>query len=148
MLRTLGVSEFRPTMDIDLLGRINNESNEVLEQIRRILLTQVEPDGLDFDLESLRSEDISEDADYTGLRILGKATLSGATIRMQIDIGFGDLVYPYPELGRLPVLLPFPEPVLYCYSKESVIAEKFQVMVQLGTINSRIMYISSVSVAK
>jgi hypothetical protein len=36
-----------------------------------------------------------------------------------------------------PVLLGFPAPVLPAYSRESVVAEKFQAMVMLGIANSR-----------
>ena len=37
----------------------------------------------------------------------------------------------------LPVLLDFPVPRLRCYSRESAIAEKFEAMVRLGELNSR-----------
>ncbi len=56
---------------------------------------------------------------------------------MQIDIGFGDIVYPEPEESDLPAILGFPAPRLLCYSKESTIAEKFEAMVKLGVLNSR-----------
>ena len=56
---------------------------------------------------------------------------------MQIDIGFGDVVYPKPEISELPGMLDFPAPQLLCYSRESAIAEKFEAMVALGSLNSR-----------
>ncbi len=56
---------------------------------------------------------------------------------MQIDIGFGDIVYPGPEEADLPVMLDSPAPRLLCYSRESSIAEKFEAMVKLGFLNSR-----------
>ena len=56
---------------------------------------------------------------------------------MQVDIGFGDIIYPGPEETDLPVMLDFPAPRLLCYSRESVIAEKFEAMVKLGILNSR-----------
>ncbi|MCG8342714.1 MAG: nucleotidyl transferase AbiEii/AbiGii toxin family protein [Chlorobiales bacterium] len=54
-----------------------------------------------------------------------------------MDLGFGDRVYPDPSRHILPSLLDFPEAKLYCYSRESVIAEKFEAMIKLGTLNSR-----------
>lgn len=56
---------------------------------------------------------------------------------MQIDIGFGDIVYPGPTNTELPSMLDFPKAHLLCYSRESAIAEKFQAMVYLGDANSR-----------
>jgi hypothetical protein len=56
---------------------------------------------------------------------------------MQIDIGFGDIIYPGPEESDLPTMLDFPAPRLLCYSRESAIAEKFEAMVKLGILNSR-----------
>lgn len=56
---------------------------------------------------------------------------------MQVDIGFGDIIYPRPEISDLPVMLEAPAPRLLCYSRESAIAEKFEAMVKLGIWNSR-----------
>ena len=56
---------------------------------------------------------------------------------MQIDVGFGDVVFPSIEILTLPAILDFPAPKLLCYSKESVIAEKFEAMLKLGELNSR-----------
>lgn len=56
---------------------------------------------------------------------------------MQIDIGLGDIIYPSPEASDLPVMLDFPAPRLLCYSRESAIAVKFEVIVKLGVLNSR-----------
>ena len=56
---------------------------------------------------------------------------------MQLDVGFGDIVYPSPEKLELPSMLGFPASRLLCYSRESSIAEKFEAMVKLGILNSR-----------
>ena len=50
-------------------------------------------------------------------------------LRRRGDAGGGRVTYP--------VLLDFPAPVLPAYSRESVVAEKFQAMVMLGIANSR-----------
>jgi hypothetical protein len=52
-------------------------------------------------------------------------------------VGFGDPITPGPSAVRLPTILDFPPPELQGYSRESTIAEKAQIMVRLGLINSR-----------
>lgn len=65
------------------------------------------------------------------------ASLDGARVTMQIDVGFGDKVDPAPAELPFPVLLPLGAPVVRAYPPEAVIAEKFQAMVVLGIANSR-----------
>ena len=125
MLRVWQSPEFRPTMDIDMLGKTNSDENSIVAQIRDILAVNVNDDGLSFDADSILTERISEDAEYGGIRIRFRATLGTARINMQIDIGFGDVVYPEPEVMDIPTILDFPAPKLLCYSRESSIAEKF-----------------------
>ncbi len=137
MLRIWDSPEIRPTMDIDMLGMTSNKESEIIKQVRDILAADVEPDGLFFDTDSIKSERITEDADYEGIRIRFHGSLEKAIIHMQIDIGFGDAVHPGPEMHELPTLLDFPAPRLNCYSRESSIAEKLEAMVKLGVLNSR-----------
>jgi hypothetical protein len=47
-------------------------------------------DGIVFDLAGIQGERIKEDAEYEGVRVRVPASLDGARISMQIDIGFGD----------------------------------------------------------
>ena len=137
MLRAWNSPEFRSTMDIDMLGKTGKEQTNIIEQICDILAVVVDPDGLVFDPESIRTERITEDADYEGIRVRFSGLLGTARISMQIDIGFGDIVYPGPEMVELPSMLDFPAPSLLCYSRESAIAEKFEAMIKLGHLNSR-----------
>jgi len=137
MLRVWNSPKFRPTMDIDLLGRTSNKETHIISQIKEILTIEVDSDGLDFLIDSVQSEPITEEAGYTGLRVRFKGYLDTARINMQLDIGFGDVVLPEPVRLPFPVLLDLPSPILLCYSKESAIAEKFHAIVTLGMINSR-----------
>jgi len=127
----------RPTMDIDLLGRTSNRPEDVVDVIREIIAVEVEADGLVYDPASVRAERITEDAEYDGIRIRFEARLGTATAFMQIDIGFGDAVYPEPVAAELPTILGDRAPRLLCYSRESVIAEKLEAMVRHGELNSR-----------
>lgn len=137
MLRVWQSPELRPTMDIDFLGKTSNEETAITAQVRDILAVEVETDGLIFDPVSIRTERINEDSDYEGIRVLFQGTLDSARIHMQIDIGFGDVIFPEPQKFDLPTLLDSPAPQLLCYSRESAIAEKLEAMVKLGELNSR-----------
>jgi len=137
MLRVWRSPEVRPTMDIDMLGRTSRGEADIALQIQDILTVDVETDGLAFDPASIQTERITEDADYEGIRIRFLGALGSARINMQVDIGFGDIVYPEPEKSDLPTMLDSPAPRLLCYSRESSIAEKFEAMVKLGMLNSR-----------
>ena len=90
-----------------------------------------------FSAQSVRGDTIKEDQEYEGLRLNLDCRLENARIPIQIDIGFGDVVTPAAAEVTYPVLLDFPAPVLPAYSRESVVAEKFQAMVMLGIANSR-----------
>jgi len=64
--------------------------------------------------------------------------LGKARIPLQIDVGFGDAVTPPPQEIDFPTMLDFPAPSLRAYRPETVIAEKFHAMVDLGLRNTRI----------
>ena len=72
------------------------------------------------------------------MRITGQSSLDSAKITFQVDIGFGDAVFPGAEVATVPSFLDLPEPELNVYPVYTVIAEKFQAMVMLGIANSRI----------
>ena len=56
---------------------------------------------------------------------------------MQLDVGFGDIVVPAAVPTIYPTILDLPAPHLLAYSRETAIAEKFEAMVKLGELNSR-----------
>jgi hypothetical protein len=68
---------------------------------------------------------------------LSEGNLGSIRLLIQIDIGFGDVIVPKPSRVSYPVLLDFPAPILNGYTMESTIAEKFQAMVKLGLLSSR-----------
>ena len=127
----------RPTMDVDLLGRIDNSLDVVISIIKDIVGLDVEADGMSFNSETVTAVRILEDAEYKGVRVRVQGNLGNARVSLQIDIGFGDVIVPGPDKVVYPVLLGFPPPELYGYSMESTIAEKFQAMAKRGSLNSR-----------
>lgn len=138
MFTAWGGPASRPTRDIDLLGRMSNAIDDVTAVIKDVCGQSVEPDGLDFDGESIRGETIREDADYAGVRVIFSARLETAKVPMQIDMGFGDIVTPAASLTTYPTLLDSPVPLLLGYPRETVVAEKLEAMVKLGMLNSRL----------
>jgi predicted nucleotidyltransferase component of viral defense system len=127
----------RPTKDLDLLGRgLSSTITEVEALIREICEIR-QADGIVFDDESIEVSRIKEEDEHDGVRVKFQAELAGARIPMQVDIGFGDAVYPEPELASFPVLLPMEAPLIRAYPREATIAEKFHTMVLLDIRNSR-----------
>jgi len=137
LLRVWQAPEWRPTMDIDLLGMTSNDQVRIAAQIQEILAVAVQADGLVFDANSIQTRRITESADYEGVRVRFLGALDSARIDMQIDIGFGDAVYPAPVEFELPAMLDAPAPRLLCYSRESAIAEKLDTMLKHAELNSR-----------
>ena len=127
----------RPTMDIDLLGNIDNSIDLIVAVFKEACQTEVEKDGIVFHKDTVTATRITEDADYEGIRVLLRGNLSSIRLSLQIDIGFGDVIIPKPGRIKYPVLLDFPPPELNGYTIESTVAEKFQAMVRLGLLNSR-----------
>lgn len=138
LLRVWNSPMQRPTMDIDLLGKVSSQPADIIQVFREILTVEVAADGLVFDPESFRADRITEDAEYDGVRVRFDARLGTAKVFMQVDIGFGDVVYPAPAPAELPTTLGDPPPRLLCYGRESVIAEKLEAMARHGELNSRL----------
>jgi hypothetical protein len=127
----------RPTMDIDLLGKIDNRLEVISAAIKEACLMDVEADGISFNAETVEAVRITEDAEYEGVRVRVQGGLGNARVSIQIDIGFGDVIVPNPSTVSYPAILDFPTPIFKGYTMESTIAEKFQAMVKLGVLNSR-----------
>jgi hypothetical protein len=128
----------RPTRDADFLGYGDSSVEALVDVVREVCEQAVEPDGLAFDVGSVVGKRIREGEQYEGVRIRFTVRLGQARVVMQADVGFGDVVVPGPELIELPAMLPdFPSPRLRSYTRESVVAEKFEAMVSLGAINTR-----------
>jgi len=138
MLSAWGVSLTRSTKDIDFLGRVDNDVDNIVALMKDVSRQEVEPDGLDFDPASVTGEQIADEAEYGGVRVRFRGQLGTARVSMQIDVGFGDAVVPGPVTSEYPTILDLPAPMIRGYTRESVIAEKFHTMALRGLLNSRI----------
>ncbi len=127
----------RATRDIDLLGSGNASESHIREVFAEVIALDVEDDGLELDVDSMNVGPIRDGQEYAGLRVVLNARLTSAQLRLQIDIGFGDVITPAAVTLEVPTLLDQPAPRLRVYPKETVIAEKLEALVQLGIANSR-----------
>ena len=128
----------RTTRDIDFLGRATSNDMEEIRKVVSAIAKIDNADGVQFDDGSVSVEPITEDADYHGVRVKLEARLTAARKVLQLDVGFGDVVVAGPVEMDFPVLLDDQErPHLVVYSRESAIAEKFEALVSLNLLTSR-----------
>ena len=127
---------YRSTRDLDLLAFGPNGDSAVRGVVESICGVQYFEDGLTFDVDSLIVSPIREGQLYEGRRVRLRAFLNRTRATVLVDIAFGDAVSP--ERVTMPTLIEdLPAPDLLAYPLVSVIAEKFEAMVQLGIRNSR-----------
>ncbi len=137
MLRVWHAPTSRPTMDVDLLGTVENSVENLERIVRECCSIEIE-DGVVFRPETVVSREIRKNAEYRGVRVNLHGLLGTIRLNVQIDFGFGDTVVPSPVEISLPQILDFGSPELLGYTPESAIAEKFQAMVELDLTNTRI----------
>lgn len=127
----------RPTRDMDLLGFGLAEEPYLIEAFAELCELDVD-DGIRFDAQSIRAEEIRKEANYAGIRVTLLGWVDGARCQVQVDVGYGDAVTPGPEAVEYPVMLDeFPAPKLRVYPRYTVVAEKLEALISLGVANSR-----------
>ena len=127
----------RPTKDIDLLG-FSDQREEALLQDLLVAASTVEiDDGLTFDRSSIDVAPIANRTEHGGIRGHILTYLGSARTRIQIDMGFGDVITGGPVERVYRTLLGNRSFSIQTYSDESVAAEKIEALVSLGIINSR-----------
>ncbi len=137
MFSIWNLSSSRPTRDIDFLGITTNTPENIHKIITNICKISCIEDGVRFLDETIQCESIQEQNEYTGVRATFLAELDKARIKMQIDIGFGDIIHPEPMDFKYPTLLDMQSPVIRGYTTETLISEKLHTMFRRGAGNSR-----------
>ncbi len=127
----------RATMDLDLLGFGNPDPEHLAHVFKEICDVTIEDDGLLFDRNSIEVALIREESIYHGVRAIIRVQLGVMPIRLQVDVGFGDVIVPEPKPSEFPCLLAKRGLMVNAYLPETVIAEKFNAIVVLGMANSR-----------
>ncbi|TVR69896.1 MAG: nucleotidyl transferase AbiEii/AbiGii toxin family protein [Marinilabiliales bacterium] len=128
----------RYTLDIDFsLQQMRYNVQNVVKAMRYIC-SVTDNDGVIFDSSGITANEIKENDPYGGLRVFVTAHLDTIQQRLQVDIGFGDIIYPDPVKIFFPVLLDSQaSPLINAYTIETIIAEKFHSMIDLADLNSR-----------
>ena len=129
----------RPTIDVDFMAERISRDRELLTKVfQEILGIACDEDGVTFDTKSITLEPITVEKKYPGTRFFFTAHMDSIVHKMSVDIGFGDVVTPYPASIDFPLLLPnIPSVNLQAYSLETVVAEKFHTMIDRDEYNSR-----------
>jgi hypothetical protein len=116
----------------------SNAIADLIHIVRAICGTPVEPDGVIFDPASVVGERIMNNALLQGVGVKCLAILGTAQITVPLDVSYGNVITPAAIDILFPTLLGAPEPRLRAYPFETVIAEKLQALVFLGSINDRL----------
>ncbi len=128
----------RPTLDLDLLSmKIRLDKARFAGIFIEICDFQYPGDGVLYDTGKITVAEIMEQRRYAGLQIKVPVSLGNMRQVMKVDIGFGDVVTPPPNVMTYPTLLDMEAPEIKAYSTETVIAEKFEAMIDLSESNSR-----------
>ena len=131
----------RPTRDMDFLGdHISRDKENIKRIMLEICSIACEEDGVTFDCgeDDIWLEDITVEKEYNGTCVHMTVHMDTIVQQFSIDVGFGDVIVPQPAHLDYPLLIDgLPAVNVEAYSLETVVAEKFQTMIDRGTINSR-----------
>ena len=131
----------RPTRDMDFLGdHISRDKENIKRIMQEICNIACEEDGVTFECgeDDILLEDITIEKEYNGTRVHMTAHMDTIVQPFSVDVGFGDVIVPQPAQLDYPLLIEgLPAVNVEAYSLETVVAEKFQTMIDRGTINSR-----------
>ena len=137
LFRIWTAADVRPTRDLDILGYGEMTLEDAESIIKDLCAFEFSGDGIRFREETVKSSFIRRESDYGGIRVKLIAQIAKARLPMQIDIGFGDVVTPPALEVEYPTLLDMPAPKIRAYPPETAVAEKFQILVDFGIVNSR-----------
>lgn len=127
----------RITRDLDLLGFGGCEAADLVAVFRDLCTAVRDDDGLFFDAASVVGELIRAEELYSGVRVSFLGKIGGSRIPMQVDVAFGDSLAAPPVEIAFPSLLGMHPPLLRAYRMETTVAEKFDALLSLGILNSR-----------
>lgn len=125
----------RPTLDTDfLLSRPMD--GPTLGQTIATIAAIPDDDQVVFDIPALRLDPMQEALRHSGFRVRLPAALGVGALLFRADVGCSDVISPGPQRVRFDALLAPPISMLGS-TMVTVIAEKYDAMVQLGIANTR-----------
>lgn len=126
----------RFTRDVDFLAFGDDDEPTLIKEFTDILNIPAD-DGLIFDTADITAAPIRDDQVYGGMRLRTTAHLKKTEIPITIDLGFGDAIGDPEFEVDYGSLLDLPSANIRAYSPATVMAEKFQAIVALGIVYSR-----------
>ena len=127
----------RPTEDIDLAARDLPNTLPAVVSVFEHLCVVPYPDGLTFEPATITVRVINETLEYPGVSLLVRVALGRSRVALQLDVSFGNAITPEPTSMAFPALL-ISDPVrVRVYPLETVIAEKFAALVEIGEATTR-----------
>ena len=124
----------RSTMDIDLKLIGNGLSND---ELYKIFIEICSNNDKSIILKVLGVSDITAETKYGGKTVKIEAKFYNVKKIFGIDIGFGDVITPYPKNYNYYLKIKDSECDLLSYPIETCIAEKFETLISKGINNSR-----------
>ena len=125
----------RTTMDMDTCIKGINLTNEQLYKVLKEILNIDVGDNVSFEIKN--SEPIREEDYYGGLRYNIIAKFDNIKVNLSIDIATGDLIIPREIEYDYKMIFEDRSLKIMTYNIESIIAEKFQTVINRGILNSR-----------
>ncbi|MBR3617390.1 MAG: nucleotidyl transferase AbiEii/AbiGii toxin family protein [Acholeplasmatales bacterium] len=133
-LQSIGGINSRSTMDIDLKLIGNGLSND---ELYKIFIEICSNNDNSIILKVLGVSDITAETKYGGKTVKIEAKFYNVKKIFGIDIGFGDVITPYPKNYNYYLKIKDSECELLSYPIETCIAEKFETLISKGINNSR-----------
>jgi hypothetical protein len=126
----------RPTRDADSNAISADTTPAHLAQVICDVASVAVDDGVTFDLNSINIAEIRDDAEYPGMRLRVKVTISTWQGTVSWDVSTGDPIIPAPRKVTLDRILG--EPItLIGYAPESTVAEKGVTILERGITSTR-----------
>lgn len=125
----------RATMDIEATVRALTLTKENAVNVIEDIIGMELPDGIRFRVTKV--EDIMEEHDYPGIRLMMETTLDKMRQAIKIDISTGDVITP--DAVEYDYRLMFEDRAisLWTYNLETLLAEKLETIMARSTANTR-----------
>lgn len=130
----VGISQ-RSTMDIDTLIRNENLSAEDARKIISEIIDIDLGDEMTFSIKAV--ENIMDEMEYPGIRVLLDSQMEKMMIPLKIDISTGDVITPHAMEFTYCLMLENRSISLWSYNLETILAEKLQTILARGVLNTR-----------
>ena len=130
----IGVAH-RSTMDIDTsMKNLNLSAEDALRVVNQVKDIDLD-DGVSFEVKDVSN--IMDEMEYPGIRVTMNANVGRLITPLKIDISTGDVITPRAIEFNYDLLLEDRSISLWSYNLETILAEKLQTFLAMGSLNTR-----------